>query len=130
MNIDENYRSLVPVGYMLKFLQLGMSEKLEGEDGLYCMVLNELCIEQFDVTLEEMADKLDSVTNGEGQVYKDLVAAAKRADELMGIAQNHRGNTAQAVGGIYYDSAVAAYSAQRAAEEAQFRSIMFEGHCM
>ncbi|MBQ4569922.1 MAG: hypothetical protein IJA62_07740 [Ruminococcus sp.] len=124
MNIDENYRSLIPIGYMLKFLQFGMADKPEGDDGLYCLVLDKLSIEQFDATLEELADKLDFVTYGEGQVYEDLAEAAKRADELMEIAQNSNGNSTQAVGGIYCDLAVSEYIAQRSAREDGFRSFL------
>ncbi|MBQ4569921.1 MAG: hypothetical protein IJA62_07735 [Ruminococcus sp.] len=130
MNIAANYRNLVPIGYMNEFIRLGIATKLEGTDGLYYLVRNELRADQFYHTLEEISGKLDVIIDQNNRMYAELINTNKKVDNLIRITENNARRMNDSFNRIETNTGIAAYNSQRSAEEARFQSFMLACHWM
>ncbi len=128
MNIDANYRNIVPIGYMDEFMRLGIATRLEGADGLYYLVRNELRADQFQHTLEEISGKLDIIIDQNSRIYGELINTNKKVDSLIRTTENNARIMNDSFNRIESNTGIAAYNAQRAAEEARFQSFMLACH--
>lgn len=130
MNIDKNYRNLVPIGYMYEFMRLGIATKLEGADGLYYLVLRELKADQLQYTLEEISGKLDIIIDKQRDIYRELVKTNQRCDELVRIAVEHSRKTAKSLSNVENNTRIAAYNSERTAKEISYQNFMLTYHAL
>lgn len=72
MGIDMRFRNIVPIGYMQEFSELGISRQLEGTNGLYYLIMQELRWDQMQYTLEEISTKLSKIINQNRKIYSVL----------------------------------------------------------
>lgn len=71
--IAGDYRNLIPMRYMASYYNLGISKKLDGTDGLYYLVRQELRADQFNASLQEISSKMDTLINVQSDIYRELV---------------------------------------------------------
>ncbi len=83
LRIDTKFRNIVPVGYMCEFINLGISNKLEGADGLYYLVLKELRYDQMQYTMNEISRKLDVLINNQRSIYSELCSMNNTANNIL-----------------------------------------------
>lgn len=125
--IDSHYRNLVPIGYMNEFIRLGISNHLEGADGLYYLVRQELRADQFQYTLDEISYKLDDIIDSQREIYGELRNINRRCDYL--IDQTNKSVRLAAQNNSLLNDAVAqtritAYNTERIAKETEFQNYM------
>ena len=82
-NIAEEFRNLLPLGYMYEFARLGISTKLEGVDGLYYLVHKELRADYFQLSLNEISRKLDSIIDNQRNISVELRALNEKCDTVI-----------------------------------------------
>ena len=132
--IDENYRNIVPIGYMNDFLKLGIASKLEGADGLYYLIRKELRMDQMTYKLDTIISKLDTLIDQQHSIYGELIRINNKCDNLITglvqhtdalLQQNHLLNNRNALlAKIESNTAMAAYNAERIAKEQEYQSYM------
>ena len=125
--IDSHYRNLIPIGYMNEFIRLGISNHLEGADGLYYLVRQELRADQFQYTLDEISYKLDDIIDRQRDIYCELRNVNQRCDYL--IDQTNKSVRLAAQNSLLLSDAVAqtritAYNTERIAKETEFQNYM------
>lgn len=125
--IDSNYRNIVPIGYMNEFIRLGISNHLEGSDGLYYLIRQELRADQFQYTLDEISYKLDDIIDSQREIYGELRNINRRCDYL--IDQTNKSVRLAAQNNSLLNDAVAqtritAYNTERIAKETEFQNYM------
>ena len=124
MEIDGKFRNIVSIGYMHEFVRLGISNKLDGTDGLYYLILQELRMDQMQYTLDEICSKLDKIIDHQHALYNDLQKMNKKCDSLISTAIKQ----ASAAEKTAQNSAIAAYNSERAARELEFQNFMLLYH--
>ena len=128
--IDSAYRKLIPIRYMFDYYKLGISRKLEGTDGLYYLVRQELRADQFNASLQDISSKMSTLIKGQSEVYRELCEANNRSAKMIGELINHVDNMSsnmisEAVnirGEIAKGTQVAAYTAKRMEAEISYLS--------
>jgi len=83
MNLNEKFRNLIPIGYMHEFLNLGISTKLEGVDGLYYLIKQELRQDQMSCTLERIVEQLDTIIENQNEIKQDLKNIDRKCDRML-----------------------------------------------
>lgn len=83
LNIAEEFRNLLPLGYMYEFARLGISTKLEGVDGLYYLVHKELRADCFQLSLNEISRRLDSIIDNQRSISVELRALNDKCDNII-----------------------------------------------
>ncbi len=127
MGIDEDFRNFVPIGYMNEFLRLGVSNKLEGTDGLYYLTLQELRHDQMNYKLETICTKLDEIIDKEHQIYAELLRLNDTCNAIVRqtVEITKRQARSNEIGErIAANTELTAYYAQRIACEDTFQSFM------
>ena len=81
--IGADYRKLIPMRYMANFFNLGVSRKLEGTDGLYYLVRQELRADQFNASLQEISAKMDTIISKQSEIYNELQAIERQNSEII-----------------------------------------------
>lgn len=127
MGIDINYRNIVPIGYMNEFMRLGIATKLEGANGLYYLVRQELRADQLKYSLDEISRKLETIISNQHELYYQIsdmnakcdkmIASAKKSAEIS--AQNN-----QLLNQAVTNTSISAYNSQRIKEELRFQNFM------
>lgn len=120
MQIDKTYRNIVPIGYMYQFLKLGVARSLEGADGLYYLVRQELRNDHFQESLNEISEKLDAVLDRESELYREIAGLNARCKRMV---QEEMRQT-EILGEISSNSAIAAYNSERIKKELAFQNFM------
>ncbi len=137
VGIDDDYRNIVPIAYMDKFVRLGIATKLEGADGLYYLIRKELQFEQMNQKLDVIIDKLDSIIDKQHDLYSELVALNSKCDNMISssirqtnaiLAQNKAiyqqnnliSNQNALMEKIQSDTQIAAYNSDRMAREQEY----------
>lgn len=125
--IDSKYRNLIPIGYMHEFIRLGIATHLEGADGLYYLVRNELRADQFQCSIEEISCKLDTVIDKQREIYGVISDMNHRCDYL--VEQTKKSIKLSAQNNALLSSAVeqtkiTAYNTERIAKETEFQNYM------
>lgn len=83
LNIAEEFRNLLPLGYMYEFARLGISDKLTGIDGLYYLVHKELRADRFQLSLNEISRRLDSIIDNQRSISAELRALNDKCDNII-----------------------------------------------
>ena len=83
MAIDYDFRGLIAVGYMNKFIKLGISTKLTGADGLYYLIMQELDKAIIKLSLIEISNKLDTVISNQNRLYDELYYINSKCDQMI-----------------------------------------------
>lgn len=131
MGIDSKYRNIIPIGYMNEFARLGIATKLEGSDGLYYLVRQELRNDQFQYSLDEISRKLDKIISNQHVLYSELLGIESKCDRIisettksaqLAVKNNQLLDTA------VQNSSVAAYNSERIARELEFQNFMLSLH--
>ncbi len=129
VGIDKKYRNIIPMGYMNEFVRLGIATKLEGTDGLYYLIRNELKNDQFQYSLKEISNKLDTLIDNTKEIYADLIQMNSRCDKLIKSVENsaklYAEGTAK-LNEIAENTSITAYTVQRINEEAKFAEYMIK----
>ena len=120
IGIDTAYRNIVPIGYMYEYSRLGISRKLEGADGLYYLIRQELRAEQLIYTLQEISEKLDTIIDQQREIYRELHSINEKCDRMIKLAEK-----AVKIGEYQVEqSEIAAYNLERIRKEEEFQSFM------
>lgn len=124
MGIDNKYRNLVPIGYMNEFARLGISRHLEGADGLYYLVRNELRFDQMNATLNDIAYSLDSIVDRQRELYAEVTSMNRRCDKMISLTLQNAKNTERSLNRISENTSIAAYNSERISQELAFQNFM------
>ncbi len=124
MGIDNKYRNLVPIGYMNEFARLGISRHLEGADGLYYLVRNELRFDQMNATLNDIAYSLDSIVDKQRELYAEVTSMNRRCDKMISLTLQNAKNTERSLNRIAENTSIVAYNSERISQELAFQNFM------
>lgn len=127
MGIDGNYRNLIPIGYMHEFMRLGISDKLEGPDGLYYLVMQELRHDQLHATMEEISTKLDTLIDNQHRIYDELRSIDYKCNNMVQLSIQSARTAAKnnrLLSDISDNTSIAAYNSQRISQELAFQNFM------
>lgn len=114
--IGTDYQKLIPMRYMANFFNLGISRKLEGTDGLYYLVRQELRADQFNASLQEISQKMDTIISKQSEIYRELLSIEEQNREIMRELDNGFSAVASSV-------SAAAKEAQKGMESSVSRYI-------
>ena len=120
VGIDNNYRNIVPIGYMNEFLRLGIATKLEGADGLYYLIRKELRMDQMQYTMNEISSKLDTLIDKTHELHSDLLNINSKCDKLV----NATIRAASYAESAATNSAITAYNSGRIAKEQEYQNML------
>lgn len=120
MGIDENFRHIIPIGYMYEFSRLGIATELEGNKGLYDRVREEIKINYIYYKLEEISDKLDVIIDNQRELHGELVALNQKCDQMVQLTLE----TVQNSQSIACNTAVTAYNTERIQKELEYQNFM------
>lgn len=119
--IDSRFRNIVAMGYMNEFINLGISRKLEGADGLYYLIMQELRWDQMQYTLEEISKKLDTVIDNQRLIHSDLKRMNRESkymiDRVIRGVNSLNSNISEL-------KAIEQYNGDRIARELEFQNFM------
>lgn len=127
IGIDQNYRNIIPIGYMYDYIRLGIATKLEGTDGLNYLIRQELRQDQMQYTLNEILQKLDAIIDNQSNLYGELQQIRKSGEALVQMtvesvkiaAQNK-----QKLAEISEQTSIVAYNSERIKKELEFQTFM------
>lgn len=83
VNVFPNYRYIVAIGYMFEFVSIGITDKLEGVDGLYYLIMNELKPYQIELSADDILKDIDSHVGKQRSVYYEILEKEKESDALV-----------------------------------------------
>lgn len=95
--IGADYRKLIPMRYMANFFNLGISRKLEGTDGLYYLVRQELRADQFNASLQEISSKMDTIISKQSEIYQELLHIEEQNRKIIRELENGFSSVSSAV---------------------------------
>ena len=125
--INNRFCNLIAVGYMYEYIEIGISNKLEGVDGLYNLILQKLEWNKLHHTLEEISSKLDVIIDNQRLMYQELVSMNSKCegilDELYTLSAKVDENTT-VQNQIMDNTAASAYYAERAARAGEYSNYM------
>lgn len=127
MGIDETYRNIIPIGYMLELSKLGVSNKLEGVDGLYYLVRKELRNDKLQYSLNEISNKLDSIISNQHNMYHQITNVEKKCNKLINSAVASAElavKNNQLLNEAVKNTSITAYNSERVKQEIQFQNFM------
>ncbi len=124
IGIDPQYRNLVPIGYMNEFARLGISRKLEGTDGLYYLVRNELRWDQLQCTLEDISQKIDTIIDKQRDIYTDVLQINRKCDKMVSFTVQLAKKTEKIMEQVVANTSIAAYNSERISREVAFQNFM------
>lgn len=120
MSIDREFRSLIAIGYMDKFIKLGISTKLTGADGLYYLIMQELDKELIKLSLLEISAKLDTLIDNQNRLYGEIHHINDKCDQIIKSTLNQ----IKRLDSIEKNTELANYSIERAEKELEFQNFM------
>ncbi len=120
MSIDREFRSLIAIGYMDKFIKLGISTKLTGADGLYYLIMQELDKEIIKLSLLEISAKLDTLIDNQNRLYGEIHHINDKCDQIIKSTLNQ----IKRLDSIEKNTELANYSIERAEKELEFQNFM------
>ena len=121
--IDQTYRNIYPIGYMYELTRLGISNKLNGTDGLYYLVRQELRYDAFHYQLQEISNKLDVIIDQNKAIYSELKAINSKCDTLIEQSIRQMNQTDlmnRSIDEIAKNSSIAAYNSDRCSKELEY----------
>ena len=131
LNIDDKYCNILPIGFMYEFVRLGISDHLDGANGLYYLVRQELHWNQMEYTLNEISNKLDTIIDHNHALYGELKRMNLKCESLLSETQqivslavkNHK-----QLSSIAEASSVIAYNTERIKAENSYQSFLMTLH--
>ena len=120
IGIDENFRHIIPIGYMYEFSRLEIATQLEGNKGLYDRVREELKMDYICHKLEEISDKLDVIIDNQRELHGELVAMNQKCDRMVQMTLETVRNSES----IVCNTAVTAYNTERIQKELEYQNFM------
>lgn len=120
MGIDENFRHIIPIGYMYEFSRLGIATQLGGHKGLYDRVREEMKMDDVLRKLDEISDKLDIVINNQRALHGELLAINQKCDRMVQMTLDTVRNTES----IVCNTALTAYNTERIQKELEYQNFM------
>ncbi len=127
MNIHPQYRNLIAIGYMNKFVELGIATKLGGADGLYYLIMKELQWEQLKFTLNNIVNRFDELIEKTNRLHDDLREMNATCEIMVNKTSrlvNEMSKSNQLNEKIKENTAVTAYNSERMAKELEFKNFM------
>ena len=121
--IDATYRNIYPIGYMNELARLGVSNKLDGADGLYYLVRQELRYDSFNYQLQEISNKLDVIIDQNKAIYSELREINVKCDRMIDLSLQQMKQTDQlgkSIDEIAQSSSIAAYNSNRCSKELEY----------
>ena len=83
IGIDNDFRNLVPIGYMEEFLRLGIATRLEGDRQLYDRVRSDLREDEMKYTMKEIVYGIDRLINQNHRIYEQLTSINAQCDQMV-----------------------------------------------
>lgn len=127
VGIDEDYRNLVPIGYMKDYLRLGIATQLHGPNGLNYFIRQELRADMLQMTMEEISNKLSMLIEINKAAFGELVALNDKCDQIIqavGQTAHMMAQNNQALQDLKETEEMNAYYNSRIAAEAEYRNRM------
>lgn len=127
VGIDKEYRHLIAIGYMDTYIRLGVANKLEGVDGLYYIVEQKIDKRLFQLTLDEISDKLDTIADKLSQISSQLEEMNQKFDRSLKASQqaiNVGIQNGQTLAEIRENTGISAYNNERMRREYEFRNMV------
>ena len=127
MGIDSKYRNLVPIGYMYEFMRLGIATRLEGANGLYYLVRQELRHDQLNATLDEISRKLDTIIDNQHELYYEISDMNQKCDRIIrGVKKSAEisAKNNQLLQDAVRNTSISAYNSERIKQELKFQNFM------
>jgi hypothetical protein len=125
--IDQMFRNLIPIAKMHEIISLGITYRLDGENGLNDRVRKELREDAFYIKLEEISQKLDTIISKQDRLYGEIINLNSQCENLIGatmqsaqLAANNNALLSEAV----KNTQIAAYNSERIAAEQRYQSFM------
>lgn len=126
IGIDDDFRSLICMGYMYDYLRLGIATSLEGTHGLYKQVLDRLGHEKILEALGDISDKLDILISQNDRIYHELRSINDKCDNMITATERaikigvQNGETLQK---IQDNTQVSAYNQERLRIEYEYNTL-------
>lgn len=76
------YRSLIHIGYMKDLMEIGVSARFDGTDGLYYLVRKEIQADQLNKNISDISGKLDEVIKIGNRLYGKMQSMQVEARNL------------------------------------------------
>ena len=124
MGIDGDYQYLLPIAYMKDFVRLGIADKLEGADGLYYLIRQELRWDQMQATLEDISQKLDKIIDKQSQIYSELCAMENQSNCLIESIESAFRENANLLESVKTSAQLTEHHSERTAKEAEYQSFL------
>lgn len=127
VGIDPLFRNIVPIGYMNDLIRLGVSDTLEGPNGLNYLVRQDLRADEFHHTLEEISAKMDVLINAQRAMYHELQSVNAKCSRLVSesIKQTQIAiNNKKTLEDIRYNTAISAYNSERIRTEIEYANTL------
>lgn len=124
--IDKDFRTLVAIGYMYEYLRLGISNQLQGINGLYYLIQQRLQWDIIRATLEDISTKLDTIINKQDRIYYELCSINEKCDRMINLTVqsiNTNLKNGQKLDAINENTATTAYTVERARFEDEYRHM-------
>ena len=83
LNIYPNYRYVAAIGCMFEFISLGITDKLEGVDGLYYLVMKELKPHQIEISADEILENLEDYCGNQHTVHYEILEKEKESEAMF-----------------------------------------------
>ncbi len=83
LNIFQNYRYIAAIGCMFEFISLGITDKLEGVDGLYYLIMKELKPHQIEITADEILENLEEYCGSQHTVHYEILEKEKESEAML-----------------------------------------------
>ncbi len=131
IGIDSRYRNIVAIGYMEQFIKLGISNKLNGTDGLYYLIMQELHWDQLNHTLAEISSKFDTIIHQNNRLYSQFIELNEKCSDLIDLTKQSlekSDKTNTLLENIEENTEIAAYNTQRAAAELAYTNYLYLTH--
>ena len=125
--IADEFRNIIPVGYMYEFARLGVSTKLEGVDGLYYLVHKELRADCFQLSLDEISRKLDTIIDNQRNISVELKLLNDKCDTIIEHTKKEAEQSArnnELLNKAVENTEIAKYNSERIAKELEYQTFI------
>lgn len=127
VGIDEDYRNLVPIGYMKDYIRLGIATQLHGPNGLNFFIRQELRADMLQMTMEEISNKLSMLIDINKAVFGELVTLNNKCSQIIdGVEKTAHilGQNNRVLSELKEAESMNAYYNSRIAAEEEYRNRM------
>ncbi|MBQ3068818.1 MAG: hypothetical protein IJD01_02585 [Clostridia bacterium] len=122
--IDRKYRNIVPIGYMYEYARLGISNHLDGVDGLYNLTENALRQDQFYLKMEEISQKLSTIIDNQHAIYEELRNLNRTCNRIVQSVESLSGQIGDLRKEVADHNRISEYNQERMLNELEYQRIM------